>query len=71
MVIACPECQQCQKICGHSKWSSVLGIAESRMGPNLVNKMDGPISLSIYWPKIPRQQARHKQGHCHDARSKN
>jgi hypothetical protein len=22
-----------------------------------------------FWPKTPRQQARHEQGHCHDARS--
>jgi hypothetical protein len=33
--------------------------------------VDGPISLSIFWPKIPGQRARHEQGHCHDARSKN
>jgi hypothetical protein len=32
--------------------------------------VDGPISLSIFWPKTPGQQARHEQGHCHDARSK-
>jgi hypothetical protein len=32
--------------------------------------VDGPISLSIFWPKTPRQQARHEQRHCHDARSK-
>jgi hypothetical protein len=30
---------------GPSKWSSVLGIAKSRMGPNLVNMVDGQISL--------------------------
>jgi hypothetical protein len=24
----------------------------------------------FFWPKTPRQQARHEQGHCHDARSK-
>jgi hypothetical protein len=29
----------------------------------------GQISLSIFWPKTPRQRARHEQGHCHDARS--
>jgi hypothetical protein len=38
--------------------------SQSRTGPNLVNMADGPISLSIFWPKTPRQQARH------DARSK-
>jgi hypothetical protein len=32
--------------------------------------VDGPISLSIFWPKIPGQRARHEQGHCHDARSR-
>jgi hypothetical protein len=32
--------------------------------------VDGPISISIFWPKSPRQQAHHEQGHCHDARSK-
>jgi hypothetical protein len=32
--------------------------------------MDGPISLSIFWPKTPGERARHEQGHCHDARSK-
>jgi hypothetical protein len=53
-----------------SKWSSVLGMAKSRTGPNLANMVDGPISLSNFWPKIPRQRARHEQGHCHDARSK-
>jgi hypothetical protein len=26
------------------------------------------ISLSIFWPKTPRQRPRHEQGHCHDAR---
>jgi hypothetical protein len=30
----------------------------------------GPISLTIFWPKTPRQRERHEQGHCHDARSK-
>jgi hypothetical protein len=42
----------------------------SRRGPNLVNMVDGPNSLSIFWPRTPGQQARHEQGHCHDARSK-
>jgi hypothetical protein len=32
-----PECQQCLKICGPSKWSSVLGIARRCTGPNLAN----------------------------------
>jgi hypothetical protein len=32
--------------------------------------VDGPISVSIFWPKTPRQRAHHEQGHCHDARSK-
>jgi hypothetical protein len=32
--------------------------------------VDGPISLPIFWPKTPGQRARHKQGHCYDARSK-
>jgi hypothetical protein len=32
--------------------------------------VDGPISILIFWPKTPEQQARHEQGHCHDARSK-
>jgi hypothetical protein len=36
---------------GPSKWSSVLGIAKSCMGPNLVSMVDGPISISIFWPK--------------------
>jgi hypothetical protein len=40
------------------------------MGPSLANMVDGPISLSIFWPKTPRQRARHEQGHCYDARSK-
>jgi hypothetical protein len=44
---------------GPSKRSSVLGIAKSRTGPNLANMVDGPISISIFWPKTPRQQARH------------
>jgi hypothetical protein len=47
-----------------------LGIAKSRTGPNLVNAVDGPISLSIFLPKTPGQRARHEQEHCHDARSK-
>jgi hypothetical protein len=58
------------KICGPSKQSSVLVIAKSRKGPNLANMVDGPISLSIFWPKTPGQRARHEQGHCHYARSK-
>jgi hypothetical protein len=49
---------------------AVLGIAKSRTGPNLANMVDGPISLSIFWPKTPGQRARHEQGYCHDARSK-
>jgi hypothetical protein len=28
--------------------------------------VDGPISLSIFWPKTLGQRARHEQGHCHD-----
>jgi hypothetical protein len=32
--------------------------------------VDGPISLSIFWPKTTGQRARHEQGHCHDVRSK-
>jgi hypothetical protein len=32
--------------------------------------VDGPISLSIFWPKTPGQRSCHEQGHCHDARSK-
>jgi hypothetical protein len=36
----------------------------------MANMMDGPISLSIFWPKTPGQLARHDQGHCHDARCK-
>jgi hypothetical protein len=55
---------------GPSKQSSVLGIAKSRMGPNLANMVDGPISVLIFWPKTPRQRARHEQGHWHDARPK-
>jgi hypothetical protein len=50
-----------------SKRSSVFEIAKSCMGPNLA---DGPISISIFLSKTPGQQARHEQGHCHDARSK-
>jgi hypothetical protein len=55
---------------GPSKRSSVLGIVKSRTGPNLANMVDGPISISIFWPKTPGQRARHEQGHCHDPRSK-
>jgi hypothetical protein len=40
------------------------------MGQNLANMVDSPISMSIFWPKTPGQQARHEQGHCHDAGSK-
>jgi hypothetical protein len=58
------------KICGPSKRSSILGIAKSLTGPNLANIMDGPISISIFWPKTPGQRARHEQEHYHDARSK-
>jgi hypothetical protein len=47
-----------------------LGISKNRKGPNLANVVDGPISLSIFWPNTPGQRARHEQGHCHDARSK-
>jgi hypothetical protein len=56
--------------CGPSKWSAVLGIAKSRMRLNLANMVDGPISLSTFWPKTPNSQVCHEQGHCHDARSK-
>jgi hypothetical protein len=55
---------------GPSKRSSVLGIAKSRTGQNLANMMGGPIYLSIFLPKTPRQRARHEQGHCHDAKAK-
>jgi hypothetical protein len=55
---------------GPSKRSSVLGIAKSRTGPNLANTVDGPISMSNFWPKTPGQRAHLEQGHCHDARSK-
>jgi hypothetical protein len=65
-----PECWQWLKICGPSKQSSVLGMAKSCTRPNLANMVDGPISLSIFWPKTPGQRVRHEQGHCHDARSK-
>jgi hypothetical protein len=44
-------------------------IAKSHTGPNLVNMMDGPISLSIFWPKTPGHWVHYEQGHCHDARS--
>jgi hypothetical protein len=54
-----------------SKRSSVLGIVKSRTGPNLANRVDGPISLSIFLPKTLGQRTRHEQGHFHDARSKN
>jgi hypothetical protein len=53
-----------------SKQSLVWRIAESHTGPNLANMMDGPISISNFWPKTTGQRARHEQGHCHDARSK-
>jgi hypothetical protein len=39
-------------------------------GAKLANMVDGPISLSMFWPKTPGQRARHEQGHCHDSRSK-
>jgi hypothetical protein len=39
------------------------------MGSNVANMVDGPISISIFWPKTPGQRAYHEQGHCHDARS--
>jgi hypothetical protein len=55
---------------GPSKRSSVLGIARSRMGPNLANMVDGPISISIFWPKTPGQRAHYEQRHCPNARSK-
>jgi hypothetical protein len=55
---------------GPSKWSSFLGIAKSRTGPNLANMVDATMSMSIVWPKTPGQRAHHEQGHCHDARSK-
>lgn len=63
-----PECQQYLKICGPRKWSSVLGIAKSRMGPNLVNVVDGSISVFTLLLKAPRQWVGHEQWHCHDAR---
>jgi hypothetical protein len=48
-----------------------MGTAKSRTaGPNLANMVDGPLSLSIFWPQTPGQRARREQGHCHDARSK-
>jgi hypothetical protein len=50
--------------------SSVFGIAKSRTGQNLANMVDGPISLSIFWPKTPVQRVRREQGHCRDGRSK-
>jgi hypothetical protein len=37
---------------------------------NLTNMVDGPILLSIFWPKTPVQRAFREQGHCHNARSK-
>jgi hypothetical protein len=49
---------------GPSKLSSVLGIAICRTGQNLANMVDGPVSISIFWPKTPEQRARHEQGHC-------
>jgi hypothetical protein len=34
-------------------------------------KYDGWSNFNIdFWPKTPRQRARHEQGHCHDARYK-
>jgi hypothetical protein len=36
----------------------------------MAKMVDGPISLSTFWPKTPGQRARNDQGHCHDARSK-
>jgi hypothetical protein len=54
---------------GPSKRSSVLGIVKSRTGTNLANMVDGPISVSVFWPNTPGERARHEQGHCHDARS--
>jgi hypothetical protein len=47
-----------------------FGKTKSRTGRSLANMVDGSISLSIFWPKTPGQQARHERGHCHDARSK-
>jgi hypothetical protein len=32
--------------------------------------VDGPVLISVLWPKTHGEQARHEQGHCHDARSK-
>jgi hypothetical protein len=43
--------------------------SKSRMGPNLASMIDGPISLSVFWPKTPGHQVCHEQRHCHDARS--
>jgi hypothetical protein len=47
---------------GPSKRSSVLGIDKSRTGPDIANMVDGPISISIVWPKTPGQRARHERG---------
>jgi hypothetical protein len=40
---------------GPSNRSSVLGIAKSRTGSNLANMVEGPISISIFWPNSPGQ----------------
>jgi hypothetical protein len=45
---------------GPSKRSLVLEITKSRMGPNLANMVDGPISVLVFWPKTPGQRARHE-----------
>jgi hypothetical protein len=47
-----------------------FGNSQKPHGPNLANMVDGPISVSIFWPQTPGLQACHEQGHCHDARSK-
>jgi hypothetical protein len=57
-------CRRMSLNVGPSKRSSVSGIVKSRTGPNLANMVDGPIPISIFWPRTPGQRARH------DARSK-
>jgi hypothetical protein len=46
------------------------GNCQKLYGASLVNMVDGPISISIFWPETPGHRARHDQEHCHDARSK-
>lgn len=50
---------------------TVLGTVKRHIGPNLVNKVDGPNLLLIFRPKTSIQRACHEQGHCHDAWSQN